>query len=188
MAVRCLAVFLLGLMMGVVAAFIVPLVVDVLPGYSIEGFLESLQENNSVDGLPWLFPGAYASYKAYGRSVFDQTEFIMTIRVEEVEGDFAVLSISSESFTWTFPVDLSRKEAVIESMATGLLGEAPETYSTDTYNTVFGPRSVIVASAGDKVVFIDSKALWPLAYAESNPDMQAMLIAEITNDTNIDIS
>ncbi|GBF08577.1 hypothetical protein apy_03020 [Aeropyrum pernix] len=90
--------------------------------------------------------------------------------------------------TWTFPVDLSSREAIIESMATGLLGEAPETYGSDIYNTVFGPRNVITASAGDKILFIDSETLWPLAYAQSNPDMEAMLIAEITSDTNIDMS
>ncbi len=199
---RCMFSFLLGFAGGVIAVVVGALALsgalqsldlDLGLNHTLDIILplqEDAGEGPSKDygSLPWLFPGAYARYTATGTSIFDEEYYNFTLMVGDIQGHSAELVLSSEPMSWTFTVDLSSKEAIIESLAQGIAGEPITTRYTDTYNTVFGERSVIIAKTGTKTLIIDEETLWPLAYIEVNPDMQAMLVMEITQDTNIDFT
>ncbi|MEB3787650.1 MAG: hypothetical protein GSR78_02710 [Desulfurococcales archaeon] len=194
--------FLLGFAAGVVAVIVGALVLSgVLQNLDMNLGLNYTLNNTAPwhggDGedagpgyasIPWLFPGAYARYKAVGSSLVDEVHYNFTLMVNEIHSSKASLILSSEPMSWTFTVDLSSKEAIIESLALGIAGEPITNYHTDTYNTVFGERSVIIAKTDTKTLIIDEETLWPLAYIEVNPDMQAILAMEITKDTNIDFT
>ena len=188
---RCMLTFLIGFTIGVITVVAGALALSgALPSLNLtlNTTLPGTNKAGDTGALPWLFPGAYAKYNATGYSIFDQTQFQFTLSVRNVAGNSAELALVSEGFAWTFPVDLSSRDTIIVSITNGIAGEPIREYYTDTYDTVFGNRNVIVAKTDTKILILDEETLWPLAYIETNPDMQAVVIVEITEDTNIPLS